>query len=230
MRTSFRSVFLSAALVCFAWQTVVATPINIDTGNLLSMSPGANSSLVLSATNANAGSSVTTFNGWTLGLQLLPQGGATGTLTMTGISNPTTNSALTVPDTPTFINSTLNTATNGTTAYKYVGISNVDATTTTFALGQSLNLMSLAMSSSAGAAGTWNLYAVNQSPSQSAWLDVTGLGTDYGNVPATNGTSLLVGTVTVVPEPGSMVLAGLAGVVVFAAFGRWRQACASLSA
>ena len=227
MRTSFRSVFLSAALVCFAWQTVVATPINIDTGNLLSMSPGANSSLVLSATNANAGSSVTTFNGWTLGLQLLPQGGATGTLTMTGISNPTTNRALTVPDTPTFINSTLNTATNGTTAYKYVGISNVDATTTTFALGQSLNLASLAVSSSSTASGVWNLYAVNQSPSQSAWLDVTGLGTDYGNLPAINGTSLLLGTVSVIPEPGPMLLAGLAGIVVCSVCGRRRKPCPS---
>ena len=230
MSTSFRSFCLALAIAWFAGQSAQATPLNIDTGKLLSMGAGANSSLVLSATNANAGTSVTNFNGWTLGLQLLPQGGAAGTVTMTGITNASTNKALTVPDVPTFFNSTLTTATNGTTAYKYVGISNVDATATTFALGQSLNLANLAVTSSAGAAGTWNLYAVNQSPSQSAWLDVTGLGVDYGNLPATNGTSVLVGTVTVVPEPGSMVLAGLAGIVVCSAFCRRRPLRPSLAA
>jgi|688.fasta_scaffold150647_3 hypothetical protein len=230
MSTSFRSFGMAVALAWVTAQSVRATPINIDTGKVLSMGAGANSSLVLSATNTNSGTSVTNFNGWTLGLQLLPQGGATGTVTMTGITNPATNQALTVPDTPTFFNSTLNTATNGTTAYKYVGISNVDNTTTTFALGQSLNLANLAVTSSAGAAGTWNLYAVNQSPSQSAWLDVTGLGTDYGNLPATNGTSVLVGTVTVVPEPGSLLLAGLSGVALCAAFGRRQSMRASLPA
>ncbi len=208
MSTSFRSIWLGLALVVCSWQPVIATPINIDTGKALSMGPAASSVLQLSATNANAGTSVTNFNGWTLGLQLLPQVGATGTLTMTGITNAATNGALTNPDVPTFINATLNTATNGTTAYKYVGISNVDNTTTTFTLGQSLNLANLAISSSAGASGNWNLYAVNQSPSQSAWLDVTGQGIDYGNLPATNGTSVLVGSVSVVPEPQGIVMAG----------------------
>ena len=227
MSASFRSLILSAAIVGFVWQPAPATPITIDTGKAVSMSPGANSVVLLSATNANAGTSVTNFNGWTLGLQLLAQAGATGTVTMTGISNPAVNPALTVPDTETFSNALLTTATNGTTAYKYVGISNVDATTTTFALGQSLNLASLAVSSSSTASGVWNLYAVNQSPSQSAWLDVTGLGTDYGNLPAINGTSLLLGTVSVIPEPGPMLLAGLAGIAVCSVCGRRRKPCPS---
>ena len=227
MSTRFHPLVLAAALLVFLWQTVQATPISIDTGKSVSMSPGANSVVLLSATNANAGTSVTNFNGWTLGLQLLAQAGATGTVTMTGISNPAVNPALTVPDTETFSNALLTTATNGTTAYKYVGISNVDATTTTFALGQSLNLASLAVSSSSTASGVWNLYAVNQSPSQSAWLDVTGLGTDYGNLPAINGTSLLLGTVSVIPEPGPMLLAGLAGIVVCSVCGRRRKPCPS---
>lgn len=230
MSTSFRAICLALAVVGFAWQSARATPIVVDTGKAVSMSAGANSVVVLSATNTNAGTSVTTFNGWTLGLQLLAQAGATGSVTITGISNPAVDPALTVPDTATFINAVLNSATNGTTAYKYVGISNVDNTTTTFALGQSLNLANLAVTSSAGAAGTWSLYAVNQSPSQSAWLDVTGLGTDYGNLPATNGTSVLVGTVTVVPEPGSLLLAGLSGVALCAAFGRRQSMRASLPA
>ena len=227
MSTRFHPLVLAAALLVFLWQTVQATPISIDTGKSVSMSPGANSVVLLSATNANAGTSVTNFNGWTLGLQLLAQAGATGTVTMTGISNPAVNPALTVPDTETFNNALLTTATNGTTAYKYVGISNVDATTTTFALGQSLNLASLAVSSSSTASGVWNLYAVNQSPSQSAWLNVTGLGTDYGNLPAINGTSLLLGTVSVIPEPGPMLLAGLAGIVVCSVCGRRRKPCPS---
>jgi hypothetical protein len=228
--TSFRAICLALAVVGFAWQSARATPIVVDTGKAVSMSAGANSVVVLSATNTNAGTSVTTFNGWTLGLQLLAQAGATGSVTITGISNPAVDPALTVPDTATFINAVLNSATNGTTAYKYVGISNVDATTTTFALGQSLNLASLAVSSSSTASGVWNLYAVNQSPSQSAWLDVTGLGTDYGNLPALNGTSLLLGTVTVIPEPGPMLLAGLAGVVVCSKLARRRSLRASLVA
>jgi len=210
MNTSFRSIWLVLALTAFSLRPAIATPINIDTGKNLSMSPGTSASLLLSATNASAGTAVTNFNGWTLGLQLRPQTGATGTLTMTGITNAATNRALTNPDVPTFSNATLNTATNGTTAYKYLGISNVDNTTTTFSLGQSLNLANLAISSSAGASGNWNLYAVNQSPSQSAWLDVTGQGIDYGNLPATNGTSVLVGSVAVVPEPQGIVLAGSA--------------------
>ena len=227
MSTRFHPLVLAAALLVFLWQTVQATPISIDTGKSVSMSPGANSVVLLSATNANAGTSVTNFNGWTLGLQLLAQAGATGTVTMTGISNPAVNPALTVPDTETFSNALLTTATNGTTAYKYVGISNVDATTTTFALGQSLNLASLAVSSSSTASGVWNLYAVNQSSSQSAWLDDTGLGTDYGNLPAINGTSLLLGTVSVIPEPGPMLLAGLAGIAVCSVCGRRRKPCPS---
>jgi hypothetical protein len=227
MSTRFHPLVLAAALLVFLWQTVQATPITIDTGKAVSMSPSANSVVLLSATNANAGTSVTNFNGWTLGLQLLAQAGATGTVTMTGISNPAVNPALTVPDTATFINSLLTTPTNGTTAYKYVGISNVDATTTTFALGQTLNMASLSVSSSSTASGVWNLYAVNQSPSQSAWLDVTGLGTDYGNLPAINGTSVLLGTVTVIPEPAPMLLAGLVGVVVCSLLGRRRKLRAS---
>jgi hypothetical protein len=227
MSTRFHPLVLAAALLVFLWQTVQATPITIDTGKAVSMSPSANSVVLLSATNANAGTSVTNFNGWTLGLQLLAQAGATGTVTMTGISNPAVNPALTVPDTETFINSLLTTPTNGTTAYKYVGISNVDATTTTFALGQTLNMASLSVSSSSTASGVWNLYAVNQSPSQSAWLDVTGLGTDYGNLPAINGTSVLLGTVTVIPEPAPMLFAGLAGVVVCSLLGRRRKLRAS---
>lgn len=230
MKTSFRSCCLATILMGCVWQSAQGTPVTIDTGKVLSLGAGASSTLVLSATNTNAGSSVTNFNGWTLGLQLLPQAGATGTLTMTGITNASTDQALTAPDTPTFINSTLNTATNGTTAYKYVGISNVDATTTTFALGQTLNLANLAVSSSAGASGVWNLYAVNQNPSQSAWLDVTGLGTDYGNLPATNGTSILLGTMTVVPEPGAVWLIGVAGPMFFALLARNRTRRVSLAA
>ena len=63
--------------------------------------------------------------------------------------------------------------------------------------------------------GTWNLYVVNQEP-QVGGLPVSLLqeadATDYGfgNLQPLNGEYLQIGTITAVPEPSTVALAGVA--------------------
>ncbi len=205
--------------------TAYASPLNVDAGKTLSLNPGDSGTITLSLTNENSGSPVTTFNGWGFGLQLIPNLGATGTATLVSGALPAVNPALADPeDPPLFLTGqTLGTAANGTTDYTLVSSANQSAAETTFALGQTYNIMDVDISLSPGASGSWSLYAVNDANGFGVWLNNVGSPTNFGNLPSVNGDggTALIGTVSAVPEPSSVALAVSA--IAAAGWFRWRS-------
>lgn len=193
----------------------LAMPINLDTGISLDVEPGTTGTTTLSATNFNDGTPVTNWNAWNAALQLLPNPGAVGTMTISGNLLPTTNGSLTDPDAGTFNpNGVLSgTGSNGATAFTAIGFANNGPDVTTWIAGQSYNLANLTFTASGDAQGTWTLYAVNQGSTISNWFDDFGNPTTFGNTPSTAGSSLTLGTITAVPEPASLTLALAAGTV-----------------
>lgn len=73
------------------------------------------------------------------------------------------------------------------------------------------------------AQGVWNLIAV-AGPGLTQWSDSNGNDVDFTNVPS-SGQSVVIGTITVVPEPSTIVLVGLGGLAMgIAAWSRRRNA------
>jgi hypothetical protein len=214
MMKSSRAATLVAVLCALAALPASATPINVDTGKSVSLNPGGSGKFILSLTNSNAGSAVTTFNSWGLILQLIPQAGATGTATFTSLLSPSTNGALTDPGDPLFDDTyTTNSPVNGTTAAYLVGIGNNSNVSTTFALGQSYNVGDFTVQLSPSASGSWKIFALNDENNTGSWMTPGGVQTAFGNVgTASSGayTSTEIGTITAVPEPASIALIGLA--------------------
>lgn len=221
---------LVALLVCCG--VASATPLNMVTGKTLGVRPGQTGILPLSIINVNSGAVVTDFNGWSSGLQLIPQAGATGTATIAAAALPATNAALTDPEVPLTLlpNQTLSVAANGTTSYTFITSANQSAATTTFALGQTYNVADLSISLGANASGTWNLYAVNNANGIASWQNPSGTATDFGNVAKSNGDAgtVLIGTVSAVPEPEGVTLAvsAMSGLVWFVIRSRRKAASA----
>lgn len=202
-----------------------ASPLNVDTGKTLVVAPGSSAILTLSLTNENASSVIDNFNGWSTGLQLLPQLGSTGTASITLAALPATNPALTDPEGPPTLlpNQTLSVAANGTTSYSLLASANQSAAVTTFSLGQQFNVADLTIALSGNASGSWNLFAVNNGNGIASWASESGVATNFGNLARVNGDggTLLIGTVSAVPEPGSLMLAGSA--VLVAGWYSWRS-------
>lgn len=202
-----------AALAGLDGVGVSASPLNIDTGKTLTIQPGGSGTLTLSLTNLNSGTAISTFNAWSMGLQLLPRAGATGSATIVSAALPATNAALADPEDPPLFSpgETLSVPANGSTVYTLVASGNKTAAETTFSLGQQYNVADLAISLSGDASGAWDLYAVNNANGIAAWTSAPPVVTSsYGNLPQADGNtgSLLVGTVSAVPEPGGFLLAG----------------------
>jgi hypothetical protein len=194
--------------------SALASPINLDTGISASVTPGSTGSFTLSMTNESSGSTITTFNSWALILQLIPQPGATGTASFTGLASPAVNPALTDPGEPLFDNAyTTNVPVNGTSSAYLVGIGNNSAAVTTFALGQTYNAADFTVELSPDASGSWAIYALNDENNTTSWLNAGGSATAFGNA-ATAGagayTAVQIGTISAVPEPSSLMLAGSA--------------------
>jgi hypothetical protein len=82
-------------------------------------------------------------------------------------------------------------------------------------VGLSYNMGTLDFTASAGASGTWNVYAVQQPVNPlSFWTHSALDDFDFTNLQNGTESSLLLGTITVVPEPGSLALGVLgAGIV-----------------
>ena len=227
MKTTMRIGGACAALVlALHTAAALATPINLDTGISLDVDPGTTGTATLSAKNFNNGTPVTNWNAWTVALQLLPEPGATGTMTISSILLPLTDDSLSDPDAGTFDpNGVLSgTGSNGTTTYTAIGFANNSSADTNWSSGQAYNLADLTFTASGDAQGTWTLYAVNQASTVTNWFDDLGNPTTFGNTPASAGSSLVLGTITAVPEPGSLTLALAAGTVGLITLRRRRRA------
>lgn len=215
MKTARISAALATFLVAASSVAAFATPIQLNSGSW-SFLPGTTGTITLSAVNVDNGTQVTTFNGWALGVQLLPSLGATGSATLGETAfNPATNPSLTDADPTTdVLPNTLNVATNGTLDYFNVSLANNTATSTTWASGQSYNLISLLVTLSANASGSWTLFLVNDANNVAAWYTSGGVDTSFGNLSQGDGSSFTAGVVSAitaaVPEPGSLGLAGVA--------------------
>lgn len=204
--------------------------LTLDTGKAVSLQQGATGSFVFSFTNTGTllGDA---FLAWTLGIQLLPAGANTGTLTLGDLTQPVVDpmpvSSIDIL-TPTDSILVGGASINGTTSYYAMGIAATEVAGTVDAAA-SYNMGDLALTASGDALGVWNMYAVQQSSGErSYWLDVNDFDTpiDFSNLPRSGGnSSILIGTVTVsaVPEPGSFTL-GVLAVVGAAVWCRRRPA------
>lgn len=226
MKLSSIGRLLAVACLCAASSVpALASPINIDTGIAPVVSPGSTGTFTLSMTNESSGSAITTFNSWALIMQVIPQPGATGTATITGLISSVTNPALAAPGEPLFDNAyTTNVPVNDTINAYQVGIANDTNAVTTFALGQTYNAGDFTVSLSPDASGSWSIFVLNDENNTTSWLTAGGAATAFGNsAVAGEGlyTSTQIGTISAVPEPSSLVLAGSA--IVATCWYSWRS-------
>jgi len=204
-----------------------ATTLSLDTGKSLTLQPSTTGSMTFSFTN-NAGAITDNFLAWTLGIQVLPAGSVSGTLTLGTLTQPVTNPMPigTYDSTqPTLLTLGGSGTINGSTNYYQINLTTTEALGTVLG-NTSYNMGTLGFTASGAAAGTWNIYAVQQNAPfyESYWTDGSLTDTDFGNLPRGAGnSSILLGTVTVsaVPEPGSLAAAAVTGGI--AACCAWRR-------
>jgi len=224
-RTSLISLLTGTLLLLGLIEPVSASTLSLDTGKSLELQPGETKYFTTSFTNSGAAIE-NTYLGWIMGLQFIPEAGASGTLTIGEVTQPAVDPmpagtiAKLNPTLETLANSAV---INGLTTYYNTSISATDALQTVAANSQ-YNFASFAFTASPDAAGTWTVYAVQQQGNalRTYWLN-DGIDTEYTNLPYTSGgnNSLALGTISVVPEPNSLVLASSA--LVAAAWCGWRR-------
>jgi hypothetical protein len=197
---------LGAGLVGHGESQSNAASLVLDTGKSAVVTAGTSTTFGFSTTNADAGN-VTNFYSWTLGVQILPTIGSTGTLSVGTLTAATTNpmpvGGISITQ-PTL--ASLGTAINGSTNYYSMGIETTD-TLGTLVSGSSYNLGLLTVNASVNATGTWNVYAVQQNTplQRSYWTDETVTDVGFGNLAFGQGNvGLLLGTITAVPEPRAL--------------------------
>jgi hypothetical protein len=199
---------------------------NIDTR------PSGSLSLTVPVSNATAtGSQTATFFGWALSIEIVPQSGASGSLSISSLANPANNALTGSPGTPSDV--VVNPA--GPNTYNAISNSNTNATGSKVPTSGD-NLVSFDLTSS-NASGNFKLIAFNDSSDgYSNWTYYNGgnpgdpnNGNDFAftNIPASGSfpaspAQFVLGTIDVVPEPGSLLLAGIV-VVGFAGYGRHRR-------
>jgi hypothetical protein len=208
---------LAGGLMLFAALPVFAESIiNLGTDISESIEPGGSGSFTFTLSNDGTTADLDNFIGWVLGIQLVPQPGTTGTLTVGNLSSPATNPMpvgaveFTQP-----VLSTLGSGAviNGSTQYYFMGVSATEQFGTV-AVGQTYEMGSLALTASPDAQGAWDVYTVQQNSPllKTYWFDGSALETEFANLPFGQGnTSLQLGTISAVPEPSSVALLGLAG-------------------
>lgn len=208
-----------AALVVPGVSQSNAASLVLDTGKSAVITAGTSTAFGFSTTNADAGN-VTNFYSWTLGIQVLPTIGSTGTVSVGSLTSAATNpmpvGSISITQ-PTL--ASLGASINGSTNYYSMGIETTD-TLGTLVSGNSYNLGSLTVNASINATGTWNVYAVQQNTplQRSYWTDETITDNAFGNLAFGQGnTSLLLGTITAVPEPRALA-STVAAACLLAAF------------
>jgi hypothetical protein len=219
-----KSTVLIAAAASGFQGPAAATPLNLVTGFSAAVAPGESTVLDIAVTNQAPGD-VTNFNAFLLAFQLLPQPGATGSLTITGVAQPATSAMLSDPEvifTPS--GSVAPETVNGSSEFVGAVLANNDPDAgDPLAAGDTANLVSLSVATTAGSGGTWTLYAITNAIPISAWQTTESIDDiAFGNLPfpaSGSVSSLELGTVTVstVPEPTAMLFAALLGLVVIGA-------------
>lgn len=195
---------IAAIALCLQPAPAGATTLSLDTGKSLSLSPSMSGDMTFSFSN-DAGEISDSFLAWTLGIQIIPSGTVTGTVTP-GTLTQATNNPMPIGADPDITQPNLltlnNSATiNGTNTFYQMAMG------TTVALGTvlsstSYNMGTLSFTSSATASGTWNVYAVQQGGGNyhSFWTDGMLDDIDFGNLLRDAGdSSILLGTIIVTP-------------------------------
>lgn len=220
----FSAPALACGLVVFAALPAFATSIiNLGTGLSETIEPGSSGSFTFTMSNVGTSATPDNFIGWVLGIQLVPQGGNTGSLTVGSLSGGTTNPMpfgdldITQPALSTLGSSA---TINGSTQYYFMGI-NTLTDLGTVAVGQTYEMGSLGLTASGDASGVWDVYTVQQNSPlfKTYFFDGSALEQPFGNIPWVIGStgqgnySLKLGTVEVaaVPEPSTLAMLGLAG-------------------
>lgn len=216
-----------ALMACLLLNNAAATGaaiVNFDTGKLLSLQSTGSGSLTLSLTNA--GDSSAFINSYTLGILVVPASGS-GTLTLDAWTGPASNPLLSdvaaeyIPfDQPVLFPLIAPVTISGTEYFEYfqVQAGNTNGFDDPLAVGASRNIGTLNFSVIDGN-GTWDIYMINQE-AQEGGLPISFLQDSeladfgFGNLPAVNGEALLVGTVTAVPEPTTLLLAASGGLAL----------------
>lgn len=230
----FSAPALACGLVLFASLPAFAQSIiNLDTSISEAVAPGGSGSFTFTMANVGTTATQDNFIGWVLGIQLVPQGGNTGSLTVGSLSGGATNPMpfgdlqITQPALSTLGSSA---SLNGSTQYYFMGINSL-TDLGTLAVGQTYEMGSLGLTASGDASGTWDVYTVQQNSPlfKTYFFDGGAAEQPFGNMPWVIGStgqgnySLKLGTVEVaaVPEPSTLAMLGLAG---FGAGGyAWRR-------
>jgi len=228
-RKSVIAFLVSSVLLLGQMMPASATTLSLDTGKSLVLQSGETGLFTFSFTNT--GDTITEdFLGWTIGLQFLPAGTTTGSLTLNGFSQPVP--ALNpmpagefAADQPEEFSLTNSGVINGTTQYWNSFMQATDQFQTVLA-GQTYGLASFSFTASVEAEGVWNVYAVQQqSQTRTFWLDGSFGEVMFSNLPSAGqgNYAMTIGTITVnpVPEPSGLMLAGSA--IVAAGWFGWRS-------
>jgi len=219
MRKGFFVLAAWLAVMVVPMGPVRATVISLDTGIDVGGLPGSTVDFTFSATNTPG--DVTNWSGWFLGIQVLPSGPTTGSVTLNALLNPAVNPSLTEPleisGPGPLIPLASGVSLNGSTDFRSIGIITDPEVDLIFPGSATLNLATLPVTLSGDASGTWNVYVVQQNTTflKSYYVDELAADLFFGNLPpaATVGESysIQVGSISVVPEPTGGVLAVLGG-------------------
>ena len=224
---------LAAAAVWFNGADASAEIIiNLNNSGTTTFNQGLVTSITISA--SNAGVEALSLGSLQWGIQLVPQGDVTGSLEATSFAAPAAGSpwfdpAVTEPVVATLTQGAI----NGTSDYYLMSITESDLDNVgTIQPGESRNLATISITAPNEAFGTWLLYLVNETDSETD-LPLTLITTDafdlvqFANLlaPAAPdaGVAFHAATLIVVPEPGSLALAASAVAAFALARRRFRR-------
>jgi hypothetical protein len=162
--------------------------------------------------------------GWQFSLRIVPDGGATGTLTF---NNPPTGPA---PNPPNYVFDSHGVGITSTNSGNQLDLANdnndilLNPLGTTLPTSQLFNLLEVDFLASATASGLFGVYAI-PGAFTTVWTDGAFTSQDFSNVPQGGG-DVRIGEVnataiTSVPEPSTLTLLGLGGCVWIGYF--WRR-------